>query len=226
MRPRPITKLCGSLERRLTAYTIAASASGMGFVLCSQPAAAKVVYTKTNQELQLNTPLSLDLNHDGIVDFLLHFDASTYGRLTVFVQAERSNRVAGYCRHLSQSCWASAQLPDVRVGPNQRFGPYSLMLFANCSDPRVSSCFGGGAWNNVQNHYLGLQFTIRGKVHYGWARLNVSVNYGVTAVLTGYAYETVPNKPLVTGKTKGPSMVTPEPETLGHLARGVLTTGE
>jgi hypothetical protein len=34
----------------------------------------------------------------------------------------------------------------------------------------------------------------------------------------GYAYETIPNKPIVTGQTKGPDVV--EPATLGHLARG------
>jgi hypothetical protein len=40
-------------------------------------------------------------------------------------------------------------------------------------------------------------------------------------ILSGYAYETVPNKPLVTGKTKGPDVITLGPGTLGRLARGV-----
>ena len=66
-----------------------------------------------------------------------------------------------------------------------------------------------GLWNNVKNRYLGLKFTINGTTHFGWARLNVTWttmfgNHKVTGVLTGYAYETVPNKPIVTGKTKGP----------------------
>ena len=50
-------------------------------------------------------------------------------------------------------------------------------------------------------------------------------------VLTGYAYETVPNKPIVTGKTKGPedvntaepspaALLAPEPASLGLLAMG------
>ena len=79
--------------------------------------------------------------------------------------------------------------------------------------------------SNVSNRYLGLKFTINGKTHYGWARLNVSfqINQGrgtLKATLTGYAYETIPNKAIVAGRTKGPDVVTLEPASLGHLARG------
>jgi hypothetical protein len=56
----------------------------------------------------------------------------------------------------------------------------------------------------VKNHYLGLRFAINGKVHYGWARLTVSVSNGIYATLTGYAYETIPNKSIIAGATKGP----------------------
>jgi hypothetical protein len=38
--------------------------------------------------------------------------------------------------------------------------------------------------------------------------------------LTGYAYETIPNKPIIAGKTKGPDVFTVQPGSLGHLARG------
>jgi hypothetical protein len=47
--------------------------------------------------------------------------------------------------------------------------------------------------------YLGLKFVIKGKTHFGWAR--IGFENGTT--LTGYAYETIPNKPIITGKTKG-----------------------
>jgi hypothetical protein len=63
-----------------------------------------------------------------------------------------------------------------------------------------------GSWNDVKNRYLGLRFNLKQKTHYGWARLNISCNpknRRITALLTGYPYETIPNKPIVTGKTKG-----------------------
>jgi hypothetical protein len=59
-------------------------------------------------------------------------------------------------------------------------------------------------WRNATNRYLGLRFRIDGKTHFGWARFTIKAQArGVVATLTGYAYETVPNKPIIAGKTKG-----------------------
>jgi len=38
--------------------------------------------------------------------------------------------------------------------------------------------------------------------------------------MSGYAYETIPNKPITAGKTEGPDVITVQPATLGHLAAG------
>jgi len=42
----------------------------------------------------------------------------------------------------------------------------------------------------------------------------------VSATLTGYAYETIPGKAIITGKTHGPDVITLQDASLGHLARG------
>jgi hypothetical protein len=79
-----------------------------------------------------------------------------------------------------------------------------------------SSSSSGGQWLYARRRYLGLQFVIGEQVHYGWARLSVSLKAGeIAATLTGYAYETVPNKPIITGKTKGSDVITLDPATLG-----------
>jgi hypothetical protein len=222
MKRRPIAKLRESLEQQAAMYALAASAAGVSLLATAVSADAKVIYTKTNINLPVNTALPLDLNHDGITDFSLSLTAGSYHSLGVFVIAEPANQVAGYCERLSQGCWASAIRPGARVGPRRRFGPYRDMLFGGCS----STCDGFGPWDNVQHRYLGFEFLIKGKVHYGWARLNVSVNDGAVGVLTGYAYETIPNKPLVTGKTKGPEVIKRESTTLGHLASGASVIRE
>jgi hypothetical protein len=80
----------------------------------------------------------------------------------------------------------------------------------------TSSC----PWNNVKQAYLGLKFVIKGKTHFGWARLKVSVDplkLSITAILTGYAYETTPGKPIIAGATKGPDE---QAGSLGALAAG------
>jgi len=44
--------------------------------------------------------------------------------------------------------------------------------------------------------------------------------YYITATLTGYAYETIPNKPIIAGKTHGKDVITLQDASLGHLAAG------
>jgi hypothetical protein len=85
-----------------------------------------------------------------------------------------------------------------------------------------------GPWFNdgkgVKNRYLGLKFKIKGKFHFGWARLTVETTQAnFTAILTGYAYETIPGKPIIAGQTKGPDDTTVAPTSLGHLAAGAST---
>ena len=46
------------------------------------------------------------------------------------------------------------------------------------------------------------------------------IHPSLSGLLTGYAYETIPNKPIIAGKTKGPDVVTISPASLGHLAAG------
>jgi len=69
-----------------------------------------------------------------------------------------------------------------------------------------------------------VRFAIKGKVHYGWARIgHISPNKPVKALLTGYAYETIPNKPIIAGKAEGPDVVTVQPDTApGSLSRLAL----
>jgi hypothetical protein len=70
----------------------------------------------------------------------------------------------------------------------------------------------------------GSEVSDQGKTHYGWARLSVSLNFDkFTALLTGYAYETIANKPIIAGKTNGPEVITVAPASLGHLAQGAST---
>ena len=95
-----------------------------------------------------------------------------------------------------------------------------------------------GPWFNITNRYLGLKFTIKGKTHYGWARLTVGRGLALPATLTGYAYETIPDKAIVAGKTNGvaddfthldpgPNASTPGPipETLQPASLGTLALG-
>jgi hypothetical protein len=121
--------------------------------------------------------------------------------------------------------FAAALHPGFTVGPKKSYFQEGtsrwLMALAGGSNFGTNT---KGQWLYTCGRYLGLKFTIDGETHYGWARLTVTLPTGIggtiKATLTGYAYETIPNKPIITGKTKGPDVITLEPATLGRLAQG------
>ncbi len=224
-------RLSDSLQRHLNAYALAASAAGVGMLALSHPAEAKIVYTPAHQHVPFKRTLSLDLNHDGIVDFKIgrRFIVTGGTSLThLGIDGRNHNRVAGYTETTSVFSsfyqFTTAFHDGKQIGPPN---PFSGGWMVNLWRPR-RHCQGPW-WFNVKDRYLGLQFQIRGSTHYGWARLSTWCNpdgkkgTGARALLTGYAYETVPNKPIVAGKTKGPDVITLAPGSLGVLAAGAST---
>ena len=98
----------------------------------------------------------------------------------------------------------------VEIGPNQSFNPNrDSMAYVDSGwylarDTCVYLHGMSGDWVNVSNRYLGLKFQIKGKTHYGWARLSVQVGFVyIDATLTGYAYETIAGKSIIAGQKKG-----------------------
>jgi len=222
-RPRTPSKLSDSLHRQLNSYALAASATGVGMLALAQPVEARIVYTPAHTKIFPNHTLSLDLNHDGVTDFSFRnvLTTTTVGsfrsdRLSIFPQG--SNQVWGHKTSRGLH-YASALQAGVRVGPSGAFSAGSRSMAYGRDD--VGSYYCVGKWNGVNKRYLGLKFAIGANTHFGWARLNVTCNlYKVDAVLTGYAYETIANKPIITGKTKGRDVITVQDASLGHLARG------
>jgi hypothetical protein len=224
------------MNRQLNTYAQLASAAGVSVLALAGASQAQVVYTETYQVTHTGFPLSIDLNHDGIKDFLLRttFYAGTSG-LEVGLDASgyrnANNVVAG--RRFSRSGYflsaASALPAGARIGPKGNFSvrfPFMAVELFNGVGSQNSDL---GPWvgkgEGVRDRYLGLKFIVRGEVHYGWARLSVTLGHhrqfdDVSGTLTGYAYETIPGKPIIAGQITGPDVITVQPETLGGLALG------
>jgi hypothetical protein len=217
-------------------YALAATAGGAGILTASPVADARIVYTPAHEMIGLHHKVFLDLNHDGKNDFTFKeaFITTTsvgenHSLILSVLPARKANGIVGMGHH------ASALKAGVRVGPKGRFS-YAMQTMAVdfYADGTGGSGTCSGQWNNVKNRYLGLKFVINGATHFGWARLNVACittfeHHQVKGLLTGYAYETVPGKPIVAGKTMGPDETAAhptrttdrvEPATLGVLAMG------
>jgi hypothetical protein len=217
-------------------YALAASTTGVSLLALAQPAAAKIIYTPAKVGIRVGMSYNLDLNRDGISDFRLgvYYTAITQNGTgtriyDLYVRALQKPNAAV----IGNRGFARAFRPGITVGPKQVFGPGTFSTtMAGCRNGRAQTS--RGPWLNVQNRYLGLRFTINGRIHYGWARLTTT-GCPLSGTLTGYAYETVPNRPILTGKTRGPDEIgdsveipspatltapAPKPASLGLLALG------
>jgi hypothetical protein len=205
-------------------------ASAAGVAMLAQPSEAKIVYTVTHKQIAPNNTITLDLNHDGKPDFSFHdsFTCTSFceyiiGALTV-IPAHSQDEIVGYAGR-SQN-FASALPAGAVIGPQAKFSPGNKVMARGGYDAGTNTVgYCSGRWKNEPHRYLGLKFSINGKIHYGWARLSETCakNGENTALLTGYAYETIPNKPIIAGKTKGPD----QPRgSLGTLAAGSLVRME
>jgi hypothetical protein len=241
LRPRKATHLSDPLQGQVNMYALAAAAAGVGALLFSHAAEAKIVYTPAHAVIGRNSYFSIDLNHDGTFDFIIyntHFvDNGSFNFVGVLPNQLNSDGVEA-SGGLGVYFYALA-VRQGRAIRGQHFLQKGVMA-AQCvhgthnSSPvcRSQPLHTVGNWINVKDCYLGLEFTIDKKVHYGWARLNVAISKArqtVTATLTGYAYETIPGKAIIAGATKDAddfeptaslNTPVPEPATLGMLALG------
>lgn len=231
------TPLKATLDKNLSAYATAATAAGMGVLMSALPVEAKIVYTPSNIPIPVNAgTIRFDLNNDGIPDFGfnngysfggVHRGEGYHAGSVTVSPAQKNNAIWEVTSHNAQ---CAAALPKGRqVGAKDPLMAKSLIMAASHgSYTNGGSAF--GPWLKEREAFIGVKFAIHGKTHYGWARIQWN-GIGSTEYITGYAYETIPNKPILTGKTKGEDADDiGEPESafstpiggLGDLARGAL----
>jgi hypothetical protein len=230
------SKLSEPVYKRLNMYALAASAGGVSALALVQSAEAKIVYTPANIPIAQNGSVQLDLNHDGAADFIV---SSLYQGITTFDFVAILGVTGGNPNDevlWSGAQWAPPLGKNVRIGAKDPFrsGFLYMAIVSRDYERRGSE----GPWVGNKQAYLGLKFQIGSKTHYGWARLHVTTQMTsstprlITAIVTGYAYETIPNKPIITGQTEGRNNIsseapdaaltppTPKAATLGALAMG------
>ena len=171
----------------------------------AEPAEARVLAMPVNIPVPLNSGIiQFDINQDGIPDFGLSANFYEFARnppmgnfssLVRVVPAGAENEVWEVVSNRNEC--AAAVHAGARIGGDRRFRPGPLIMLeaaGSYTRGRSSHC----PWHGANPPYLGLKFMIDGQVHYGWARVDVAAR---SVILTGYAYETIPNKPITAGAT-------------------------
>jgi hypothetical protein len=230
---RPTSKLSRSVHHQLNMYALVTTAAGVSLLALAVPAECKIVHKVVNQKLPINDEFFLDLNNDTRNDFMfvLHsFNGASISH-SLGVNGLRGNGILDFMSH-SHQC-AKALPKGVKVGPGNQFDTKAVMGFEGSS---MGGSFGFCTWQKVTTQaFVGLKFSIAGRTHFGWARfggISLGPRQLPTATLIDYAYETTPDKAIVTGRTKerndssagatpaALSTPTREPATLGVLALG------
>jgi hypothetical protein len=271
---RKPTTLNTNLDKALISYVAAACAAGVAILAEAMPAEGEIIYTPTHTPILVGSPVSLDLNHDGVIDFVLSNNLNAFGRhpscspctfgehgslkaspqqagnaiwgvtSSVYQLGSNAQRRKRQQKKPNTVKEAAAAVPwgvVVGNGPERSFQSQALPMDSSNS----IYYFGGGgtvnsfgAWGKgrrATGPYLGFKFLIDGEIHYGWARVNVHADFlALSATLTGYAYESVANRPILTGFTHGSvdassdaSQQTQPPVagSLGQLAVGASASG-
>lgn len=136
---------------------------------------------------------------------------------SVFSLATTSG-VASYAG--SSRTYASKLAAGATIGSNLGFTRNAVMEYATSNSITNSFTF-VGPWNPVTGSggpgFLGLQITLGGQLHYGWAQaaLNADSSAPNTFTLFDYAYESDANTPIQAG-----AKPVPEPSTIALLAAG------
>jgi hypothetical protein len=241
--PRKTANLSNSVHRQLNLYAIGATAAGVGILALAQTVEGKIVYTPAHMGILYGEQAPFDIDNSGGPDFYFSDygsfsrNHSLYLKIRGLVPGNSVVAAYGAAKHAG----AAALEAGVRVGPKRHFVNRTYMARvtfqgSNGTNPMFFYPWANGG-KGVKKRYLGIKFVVEGKVHYGWARLNVffGSDGSVVGRLTGYAYETIPNKPITTGQTNGSndtsinapiaSLAAPATQrgSLGMLAQGAST---
>jgi hypothetical protein len=214
---------------------LAASAPIIAVSLCvfglPQMTFAEAVCTAVNESVQGNRGhLLFDLNNDGIADV----SVSAYSTLIIgsndnFARSDYLGAralVAGNGIAADKQRYALAGRGGQQLGSAADFSNAAIM---GRHGSNLNGSTNRGQWRHVNSRrFLGIKFLISGETHFGWVRFSSSVTSrldGARATVTGYAYETVPNKPIIAGLCEDgvaapETLMEPAPGSLGRLAAG------
>jgi hypothetical protein len=206
------TPINGVLGHRLLLYALAAGAT----LACTVTSQAEVIFTPSSAVLHGTGKLGIDLDNDGAVDITIRVwrceSFSGYGQIVGCISAYGALNL-GEIETSHFSPRAAALTRGIKVGPSNGFGARAFM---GSGFPSESD----GHWTHVANRFLGARFVINGETHFGWIGFrSVYGTYVLTAKLAGWAYETNPDTPIVTG-SGGTGTAAIEPTSLEFLASG------
>lgn len=234
------TIMSKELNHNLRLYSLAAATTGVSILALAPPVQSEVVVSRKNiplVNLQEGVGLTpVDFNNDGISDVSFGLDSFgpySYVTLNVGLKVPNGNGVIATKGTPPRNVpFANALVRGNIVGPSAQFNrgnPYAslIYIYENDKNSQCSNRHTSGHWaGNNPDRFVGMRFQIKGQTHYGWVRITVTTTTergcaGLSATITAWAYETIPNKAITIGTTKeSAAEKKPAVPALGMLALG------
>jgi Secretion system C-terminal sorting domain len=155
------------------------------FSVCYSRVSAQIISTDI-QDSTVNTIYSLDLNNDGISDFVIQVGATD--KIICFPGS--NNAYSGEFvngRYLSRAMSAPAAICPSMATWYDSIKPGIMAFGTNI-----------GYWAGQTDKYLALKLKVGTNTYYGWVRLDVAP-IPISFTIKGYAYEATPNVCVPTG---------------------------
>lgn len=199
-----------SVRQHLYRFAIATISVGVGLFTLAWPTEAEIVYTPVNITIGENSSYNLDLNNDGVTDFVISASQSPAPCGPQGFQSPYDTVAETPASGNGAEGSPPARLKKrEQIGPNQTFyggaGTMAWVFFCEYGSGGDSWIYESPGYIVGRKGYLGLMFQTNGETHYGWALLGVKLRFAkddVIVSLRGYAYETVPGKPIYAGQTQ------------------------
>jgi hypothetical protein len=160
-------------------------------LLAGANASGQIIFTDiADVDVTATGALEIDLNEDGIVDFI-----ASAGATAAVIFAEDTNAFVGFSA--GSYNYASNLAQDAIIDATSPLSP---------DGGRVDLNFNGCAYDNSQfcggvtDGYAGLVFKLSGNTHYGWMRLDLSAD-GSGFIVKSYAFNSVPDEAITAGQT-------------------------
>ena len=191
--------MINQIQNKLKAYSVLASA-----VLSSNYANADIVYKDINPDITLNTngqEFILDINNDLNVDLYFKEVKSpginyidVYGYSGVAFDYFLPFRQDGVTPGFADWYFMNPFSYNEEVGYANSFtknGFLGWQVFGG-------SPYSNGLFDGLNNHCVGFKMFNAGETHYGWARVDVGVDYS-SITIKDYAYNDIPDSSIACG---------------------------
>jgi hypothetical protein len=220
------------LRRDLASYALAAGAAGVSALALTVPADAQIVYTPTFVVVNRGQKKTIDFNNDGIADAVV-YEIPSHVDLGIPSNAVKASAYIPLGGIQTYFGFLGALGFGGKIGDSAQFVRKGIM-----ENVSLGGFLYTGGWEYYYDHarYLGVRFGISGAVHYGWVRIKTKTQYykgNVRVEISGYAYETEPNRGIRAGDTgengaefePSSEVMPPGDPSLNKLTLGALALG-